>query len=81
MQPGPRAPSFGELAGHAAIGAGLGVFLSLTLIIGDTAHISGMIVNSSNPEMTILMFIGIFSSVLAVGATLTGLIFSKFDAR
>jgi hypothetical protein len=81
MQTPSKTPRLGELAGHAATGAGLGLFLSLTLIISNTGRIFEALVNSSNPKIMTLMFVGTFSFILAVGATLTGLIFSVIEQR
>lgn len=81
MQMHSKAPRFGELAGHAAIGAGLGVFLSLTLIVSNTGRVFEIIVNSAHPKIMTLMLVGILSSVLTVGATLTGMIFSAMEDR
>lgn len=77
MRTRSKRPRFGELVIHAAMGAGLGIFLSLMLIINE--DVFRAIINSSNPKTTILLFIGMFSSVLAVGSALTGLIFSAIE--
>jgi hypothetical protein len=71
-------PRFGELAGHCAIGAGLGIYLSLTLIVHD--RVFDMIAHSARPALTALTSIGVITAVLAVGSTLTGLIFSSIEA-
>ena len=55
----------------------MGIFLSLMLIINE--DVFRAIINSSNPKTMILLFIGMFSSVLAVGSALTGLIFSAIE--
>jgi hypothetical protein len=70
-----KIPGFGEFVGHAAIGAGLGVFLSLVPIISDTGHVFKIIINSSNPKIIFLTFVAIFP----YGAALTGLIFSAIE--
>ena len=77
MRTRSKRPRFGELVIHAAMGGGLGIFLSLMLIINE--DVFRAIINSSNPKTMILLFIGMFSSVLAVGSALTGLIFSAIE--
>ena len=81
MRAGFRAPGFGELVGHSAVGAGLGIFLSLTLLIGDVGHMFEMIENSASPRITTLILMGIPTAILAVASTLTGLIFSAIEER
>jgi hypothetical protein len=76
-----KMPRFGEIVGHAGIGASLGVFLLLILIISDTGNVFKAITTSSNPKIMFVTFVGIFSSLFAVGATLTGLIFSAIEDR
>jgi hypothetical protein len=74
-----RTPGLPELAGHSAVGAGLGIFLSLTLV--NTENIFEMIVNSASPRVMTLTFVGTITAILTVGSTLTGLIFSATEER
>ena len=67
--------------GHLATGAGLGLFLSLSLIISNGGHVLEMIMNSMAPKATMALFVGILSSVMAVGATLSGFIFTAIEDR
>jgi hypothetical protein len=64
-----------QLAGNLAMGASLGTGLALALIVMDTGRIYEMIASSAQPQLTILVFVGVLGSICAVGATITGLIF------
>jgi hypothetical protein len=64
-----------RLAGHLAMGASLGTGLALALIMMDSSRIFEMIVSSTQPRITTLMFVGVLGSICAVGAAITGLIF------
>jgi hypothetical protein len=68
-------PLLFKLASHTAMGAGLGILLSLSLIVGDAHQIFQMIVNSAMPHLVIAVLVALFASLFAVGASLTGLIF------
>ena len=57
------------------MGATLGFSLALVLLILDAQHVFEMIVNSSAPERTMLLFLGIFTLTVTVGATITGWVF------
>jgi hypothetical protein len=57
------------------MGATLGFSLALVLLILDAQHVLEMIVNSSAPELTMLLFLGIFTLTVTVGATITGWVF------
>jgi hypothetical protein len=88
MNPIRRGSLLREVLGHLAMGAGSGAFLAVSLIAGNARNIFGMIANSSTPELTMIVFFGIFTTVFGVGAALTGTIFtlmeksatSEFDA-
>lgn len=79
MQAGPRRSLFRELASHLAMGAGLGAFLALSLIVTDARHIFDMIVNSSAPRLTIAVLVSTFVLIFAIGASLTGMIFISME--
>jgi hypothetical protein len=61
------------------MGAALGFSLALVLLILDAQHIFQMIVNSSAPELTMLVFLGMFTLTFTVGATITGWVFIIHD--
>jgi hypothetical protein len=63
------------------MGAGLGVFLALSLLVSNTRGIFAMLVNSSAPQLSTAVFVGIFASVFAIGAGITGLIFVSMDDK
>jgi hypothetical protein len=67
------------LAGHFVMGAGLGALLAAVLLLGGPSEISQMTVNSADPAHTELVFVGTLTLSLAIGATLTGLIFTLQD--
>ena len=69
----------GRLIGHSAMGAGLGLLLSLTLIVSGAGNVFEMIINSEEPKLTVAIFVGFFASIIAVGATLTGLILMAIE--
>jgi hypothetical protein len=67
------------LAGHFVMGAGLGAFLAAVLLFGGPSEISRMIVDSADPARTGMVFVGTLTLSFAIGATLTGLIFTLQD--
>jgi hypothetical protein len=81
MQAGPGRSLLRALAGHLAMGGGLGAFLAVSLMIGDGRPIAAMILNSAAPGLTTLVFVGIFASVFAVGAAITGLLFVSMEEK
>jgi hypothetical protein len=79
MKQHPTAPAARDLLVHLAIGVGLGLVLSLALIVGNGGHVFEMIVNSSAPKATMALFVGVTSSLMGVGATLSGFVFTAMD--
>ena len=79
MKPKPKGVSVRDITGHLAMGAGLGTFLALTLLVADSRNIFAMIVNSATPELTMMAFLGIFATTFAVGSGLTGLLFTMME--
>ena len=67
------------LIGHFGMGAIMGMLLSLSLVVGNYAHILDMIENSSTPSSMLLLVVGFFSSTFALGATLTGFLFTAAE--
>lgn len=70
---------FAKLAGQFGMGAMLGVFAAIYLIVTDTQRLFQMMINSSVPEQTMMVFVGVVALSFAVGATLTGWIFHMQD--
>ena len=64
---------------HLGMGAGLGLFLSLSLILSDGMRVSEMIMNSSTPKTTMALFVALVSALIAVGASLSGFIFTAME--
>jgi hypothetical protein len=64
------------LAVHVAMGAGLGAFFALTLIVEDASAGTG---HSAMPEWTAAALAGFFILLFAVGAGITGYIFDTMD--
>jgi hypothetical protein len=80
MQPKFKRPTYLELLSHSAMGGALGLSLALALLVLDAQHILEMIINSSAPELTLLVFLGTFTLSFTVGATITGWIFIIHDS-
>lgn len=66
------------MVGHLLSGAGLGLFLALTTMVGNVSVLNLMI-NSPAPKLSVLFFAGTLSSIFAVGSAVTGFIFSSLD--
>lgn len=67
-----------ELASHALVGAGLGAFLALTAMISNP-NLLDLIASSQYPRLAVLAFVGVLTSAIAVGSTITGFIFSAIE--
>jgi hypothetical protein len=67
-----------ELTEHALVGAGLGVFLAVTAMIGNPG-LFALIANNASPRVTMLAFVGVLTSTIAIGSTITGFIFSRME--
>jgi hypothetical protein len=64
-----------ELATHAAMGVALGLAFSLILIITPVFGVRTLIAMGSNPNDTMLTFVGTCALMFGVGATLTAIAF------
>ena len=58
------------------MGASLGAFFGTSLVLTDARRIFQMMINSAAPK---LMFVGTFTLIVAIGATLTGFILALED--
>jgi hypothetical protein len=67
------------LAGHFIMGAGLGAFLALSVMAAAAPGISQMISNAASPGLTRMILVTVFALIFAVGATLTGWIFTAME--
>jgi hypothetical protein len=68
-----------EIASHTAMGVALGLGFSLALTSIDAFGIATLIANSLQPRATLGIFVGTFTLAFAVGATLTGLVFTLMN--
>lgn len=64
-----------RLAGQFAMGACLGTFLAMALIVGNVQRVFDKVVNSATPSVAMAVLVVTFASMFAIGATLTGLLF------
>jgi hypothetical protein len=70
-----------EMACHTAMGVALGLGFALALTFVDAFGIATLIAHSFQPKLTLAIFVGTFTLAFAVGATLTGLIFTMMEER
>jgi hypothetical protein len=68
-----------ELASHATMGVALGLGLALVLTFTDAFGVASLIAHSREPGMTLTVFIGTSTLAFAVGATLTGFVFTMME--
>jgi hypothetical protein len=68
-----------ELAGHAAMGAALGLGFSLALMFFDAFGLKSLIAGSVDPGSTARVLVGTFTLVFAVGASLTGFVLTMVE--
>ena len=61
------------------MGASLGAFLATWLLLTGTRHIFKTIINSAAPKLMLVVFVSIFTLIVAIGATLTGFILALED--
>jgi NhaP-type Na+/H+ or K+/H+ antiporter len=73
-----KEPSLNQLIAHTAMGAVLGVLLAFALILTNR-HLFELIADSPSPGFLIAVLIGVSSSMIAAGATLSGFIFSAIE--
>jgi NhaP-type Na+/H+ or K+/H+ antiporter len=74
MEKDSRKPSFWQVIVHTAMGAVLGALLGLALV-ATNRHLSGLIAHSQSRIFLLALLMGVCSSLIAAGATLSGLIF------
>jgi hypothetical protein len=67
------------LMGHFAMGATLGLYLALTLLVANFGHLFDMIENSMAPRLMMALFVGIVASTIAVFASITGMLFTAIE--
>jgi NhaP-type Na+/H+ or K+/H+ antiporter len=77
MQKESRTP-FAQMMIHCAMGAVLGALLAIALMITNR-HIFHFIASSASPLTEMAFFVGFISFVFAIGATLSGFIFTAIE--
>jgi hypothetical protein len=70
-----------EMACHAAMGVALGLGFALGLTFTNAFGVATLIAHSLEPGMTLTIFVGTFTLAFAVGATLTGFVFTIMEER
>jgi hypothetical protein len=70
-----------QVAGHFLMGASLGTAAALILLISNTGAIRELVAGGAAPAMPIGVFVAMCACTIAIGATLTGVIFSAMDDR
>ncbi|MGJ4931748.1 hypothetical protein ACQR1I_08490 [Bradyrhizobium sp. HKCCYLS2038] len=70
-----------ELACHAFMGTALGLGFAFALTHMDTFGISRLIAHSVEPNMTLTIIVAALTLSFAVGATLTGAVFTMMEER
>jgi FtsH-binding integral membrane protein len=78
MQKDSRTPSFAHLITHFAMGAILGALFALAVVISNR-QIFHLIASASSPSASMALFVDFFSFVLAIGACLSGYIFTAVE--
>lgn len=72
--------SIRAVAQNVLVGAGLGVFLALSVIVGNTI-VFDWLVRSAAPGISVLATIGVFAFLMAAGYSITGFIFAAIEKR
>jgi hypothetical protein len=70
-----------EMASHMAMGVALGLGFALALTLSDAFGVATLIAHSHEPRVTLTIFVGTFTLAFAVGATLTGFVFTMMQER
>jgi hypothetical protein len=70
-----------EMACHTAMGVALGLGFALALTLTNAFGVSTLIAHSHEPRMTLMLFVATFTLAFAVGATLTGFVFTMMQER
>ncbi len=76
-----RRPIMAVLAGHAAMGAGLGLAFALALIWFPALHVTGFIAASPDPQDTTFVLLVSLMATFGINAALTGLLLTMSQDR
>jgi len=79
MRRKPDQPAFSQLIPHLAMGASLGAALAVALLFTGASRVGMMLMNAPEAVPAMLLFIACFASMIAAGATITGLIFEQVE--
>jgi len=61
-----------RVLGHVAAGVALGAMLAPLLLVGDGRHLFEIVGNGANSKVTMIVLLGLFASIFAIGAGLSG---------
>jgi hypothetical protein len=78
---GPEGVSPKQVAVHFTMGALLGTFGALFLVFSNASKIHQLFGPNAEPLAVIAMFVTISAVTIAIGASLTGVIFSAIEAE
>ncbi|MGJ5095924.1 hypothetical protein ACQR18_27855 [Bradyrhizobium oligotrophicum] len=70
-----------ELACHTLMGIAMGLGFAFGLTQLDAFGISTLIAHSVDPHVTFVIFVGVLTLSFAVGATMTGFVFTMMEER
>jgi hypothetical protein len=70
-----------EMICHCIMGIALGFGFAMALTLIDAFGIATLIAHSLEPLITLTIFVGTFTLAFAVGATLTGFVFTMMEER
>jgi len=78
---GPQEVSFKQLVVHFAMGALLGTLGGLYLVFGNLPRVHQLFWGDAAPPAAIATFLAMCALTIAMGASLTGMIFSAIEAE
>lgn len=78
MQQKDPTPSFRQLIIHTLMGAILGAFLALAVIVTNR-HLFELVVHFPSPKTLVAVLMSASSFLIATGATLSGFIFTAIE--
>jgi hypothetical protein len=78
--PEPEKVSPLRVAVHFAMGALLGTLGSLFLVVTDAGGVHHLLSAGAAPPTPVAVFVGMCACTVAIGASLTGVIFSAMEA-
>jgi hypothetical protein len=80
MSRDPRRTSV-TIAGHLAVGMGLGSGLALILLMRSHPPILQLLLDGSSPILAPALYIGIFAMTFGLGSVVTGLALDETDEQ